>query len=105
MKHGKGDAQPIYPSPFTPMLNQAHVTYTVGSNATNVFIPKGAEGILVQSLTQNVRYTLNGTTPTAAKGFQLKAGDPPLFIPLTEHTFFNIIAETAGAILEYEFSE
>lgn len=105
IKRGSGDAQPVYAKPFTPMLNQAHVSYPVGATAVKVYIPLNAAGVLVQALTQNVRYTLNGSTPTAAVGFQLKASDPPLYIPLTEHTFFTVIAETAGAYLEYEFEE
>jgi hypothetical protein len=67
-------------------------------------LPNSASGILVQALTQNARYTLDGFTPTATKGFQMKAGDSPLFIQITRGMVLKFVAETAGSILEYEYS-
>lgn len=57
----------------------------------------GVAKLLIQALTQNVRYTLDGTTPTASKGFQLKAGDPPVIIPTGTYTVVTVIEETATA--------
>lgn len=80
-----------------------HKTYTPGAAASTVYIPNNVRGILIQALTQNVRYTLDGTNPTASSGFQLKAGDPPLYIELDHRISLKVIRESSGAVLEYEF--
>lgn len=105
MKRQQGSAAPVYDYPFTPMRGQSHQSYTLGATAIPVYIPPNAHCILIQALTQNVRFTLDGTTPTATKGFQLFASDPPLIIPLTELTNLIVIREVSGAILEYQFGQ
>lgn len=84
--------------------NETHHTYALATSAVSLSVPLNANGILVQALTQNARFTLDGTIPTASKGYQLKAGDPPLFIPLTAGLALKFIAETAGSIIEYDYS-
>ena len=56
-------------------------------------------------LGQNVRYTLDGTTPTASKGFLLKAGDPPVIIPITSGMLVKVIEEAASADLQYQWGK
>jgi hypothetical protein len=73
------------------------------SSATTLTPPTGATKILIQALTQNVRVTLDGTNPTATLGFQLKAGDPPLLIPLGNSTVLKVIEEAATADLQYQW--
>jgi hypothetical protein len=63
----------------------------------------GATKVLVQALAQNVRYTLDGSTPTAAVGFQLKAGDPPVIILLEDGVTVTIIEEAATADMQYQW--
>ena len=75
------------------------------SSAATVTIPTGATKILVQALGQNVRITLDGTTPTTTKGFQLKAGDPVILIPLGNASALKFIEEAATADLQYQFGE
>lgn len=71
---------------------------TISPNATNN--PYLASKVLIQALTQNVRYTLNGAIPTASLGFQLKAGDPPVIITVKGLTL-KVIEETATASLQF----
>ena len=73
------------------------------SSAVTLTPPAGATKLLVQALDKNVRYTLDGTTPTASKGFQLAAGDPPIIIPIGNGTTIKIIEEAASADLNYQF--
>lgn len=61
--------------------------------------------LLIQALGQNVRYTLDGTVPTASKGFQLKAGDPPVLIPISSATVIKVIEEAATADLQYQWGK
>lgn len=92
-------------SDFIPLQEgYTHQTYALATTSTTLSVPMNANGILIQALTQNVRFTLDGTTPTASKGFQLKAGDAPLMIILQRQMTLKFVAETAGAILEYEYS-
>ena len=73
------------------------------SSATTITIPDGATKIMIQALGQNVRFTLDGTAPEAAKGFQLKAGDPVMVLPLGAGTVLKVIQEAATADLQYQF--
>lgn len=74
------------------------------SSAATIAIASGATRLLIQALGQNARFTLDGTVPTATKGFQLKSGDPPVLIPVRAGiTTFKIIEEAATCDLQYQF--
>lgn len=73
--------------------------------AVALTVPAGATKIRIQALTQNVRYTLDGTTPTASKGFQLKSGDPAIVLPIRGTTTLTVIEEAATADLQYQFGQ
>lgn len=81
----------------------AHSSGATISNATVITIPSGARYIRLQALTQNVRYTLDGTTPTTSVGFQLKAGDPPISLWVETGVALTVIQESATASLQYQF--
>lgn len=93
------------PVPFRPSPGETHQTITLGTVAYSPYLPPGATCILVQAVTQNIRYTMNGTTPTATVGFQLVAADPPTRIDIYEHMVLQFFREAAGAILQYEVGE
>ncbi|MBI1296672.1 hypothetical protein GC175_17085 [bacterium] len=86
---------------FTPV--GTHQTDDTVSAATTLTPPNGANSVLLQALNQNVRYTLNGTTPTATTGFRLTAGRDPVIVPMTEQTMLRVIEEVAGAVLQYQW--
>src|SRR5205807_2378297 len=81
----------------------SHSSGATISSATLLSPQAGSTRLLIQALTQNVRYTLDGTVPTATKGFQLKAGDAPRLIQLGGDTVLNVIQETATADLELQW--
>ena len=81
----------------------SHTSNTTISSATTITVPAGARYILMQVLTQNVRYTLDGTVPTTTSGFQLKAGDPPIAVWCETGVTLKVIEETATASLQYQF--
>lgn len=82
----------------------AHVSAPDISSATTLTAPDGATKLLAQALTQNVRFTLDGSAPTASRGFLLAAGDPPVVIPLGSGTTIKVIQESATADLEYQWA-
>jgi hypothetical protein len=90
--------------PFTPLDGEAHRSQDVDTLFT-VNIPKHCGEVLVQATGENIRYTVNGTNPTAASGFVLISGNDPLVIPVTNKTTLKFISETAGAILQMAFGE
>lgn len=88
-----------YQNPFSPL--GPHRTELVGASAFSPVTPAGAKCLMVQALAQNARYTLDGTTPTAAIGFQLKSTDSPILIWLTEGVYPQFFRETSGTVLQY----
>ncbi len=65
--------------------------------------PVGANKIMLQALTQNVRFTLDGTDPTATLGFQLIAGDPLIVLTIESRAAIKVIEEAATADLQYQW--
>lgn len=93
----------IDPLGFNPL--GSHSDGADVSTAVALTIPAGAKKLMIQTHTQSVRFTLDGTTPEAAKGFQLKAGDPAIIIPLGNRSVVTVIQEAATADLQYQFGE
>lgn len=81
----------------------SHYDGTTISSVVTLTPPTGAHGIRMQTHTQNVRYTLDGTVPTASKGFQVKAGDPAIVLPLSTSMVLKVIEETATADIQYQW--
>ena len=88
---------------FSFRPNGAHNDGLDISSAVALTIPDGARKLLIQALDQNIRFSLDGTTPTATKGFQIAAEDPPLVIPLSSVTTVTVIEETTTADMQYQF--
>jgi hypothetical protein len=97
-----GEPLPVQ-APVNPLSGSAHVSNSVLSAAVTLAPPTGATRLLIQAFTKNVRYTLDGTVPTAALGFQIRAGDPPQIIPIGEHTTIKVIEEAASANIQYQW--
>ena len=90
-------------------LNTAPAGYVpIGSHTSQVNlstdqqlgIPLGADGIILQALTQNVRIRLDGVAATASVGFQIRAGDPPTLLLLKPNSIIHAIQEAATASLQ-----
>ena len=79
-----------------------HYDGTTISSAVVLSATKMGPKILIQALTQNVRYTLDASTPDATTGFQLKAGDPPTLIYVGDATL-TVIQEAATADIQYQW--
>jgi hypothetical protein len=88
-----------------PLLSPVgtHQTVTLGGSAFSpANVPAAATHLMVQALAQNARYTLGGTTPTAAIGFQLLTTAEPLIIPLSAQMKPTFFRESSGTILQYQ---
>ena len=86
---------------FNPVFT--HSQNSSLSSAVTLVPETGSNKLLIQAFTNNVRYTLDGTTPTASLGFVLTAGDAPLVIPIGSATIVKVIEETASASIDFQF--
>jgi len=89
---------PLWEMGFNPI--GAHNADSSGSVARTIVPLAGATKILLQATTQNIRFTIGNTTPTATVGFRLTAGEVPLVVPLSANTVIQWIVETAGGVLQ-----
>lgn len=75
------------------------------SAVKTITFPPGVQGFYVQAISQNVRVTLDGTTPVASgndTGFQIRAGDPPVLILGQVGQVLSFIQEAATAVVQYQ---
>jgi hypothetical protein len=90
-------------TPFSFHPLGSHSSTVDYSSAVTPTIPAGADRVMIQAITQNVRITLDGTAPTAVLGFQIKAGEYPGVFPLHNETVLKIIEEAATAVVQLQF--
>ena len=81
----------------------AHVNDADISAAAVLTPASGATMLLIQASGADVRFTLDGTTPTAAVGFTLVAGLGPTIILIEDGMTITMIEETTDAILDYQW--
>jgi hypothetical protein len=86
--------------PYAP--NGGHQQATNLSSVQALLLAAGTTGIIVQATTQNVRIRIDGGNPTATLGFQIRAGDPAVLIPLWPNAVVRAIEEAATAKLDYQ---
>jgi len=82
----------------------AHKGVTLGAG---VYSPQeeryGAEKLMIQTHTQNVYYTLDGSTPSATNGFVLLTTQSPITIDVTNGVIPNFLRAASGAVLQYQW--
>lgn len=81
----------------------AHTSDTVDT-ATVVSPPAGARTLLVQAVAQPIRYTLDGTTPTASVGFRLQVGES-ILIHVVPNMTLTFIEETTDGSIVYQWGD
>jgi hypothetical protein len=98
-------AHATYPAELRTVGNHTRLDLSVGSNWVAKLAPGPgnlqATHIQLQALTQNIRYTIDGSEATATHGFQLAAGATSL-IPVP-NLGISIAEELAGAIVQYQW--
>ena len=84
----------------------SHTTNSSLSSAVSLTQPANASRILLQALTQNVRFLFAETTstdaPTATNGFRLLAGER-IDLSVPAGTILKVIEETASASIQYQW--
>jgi len=97
---GKAKATPVYEYPFIPHGEWTHQSVTIGSALYSPALPPGTESVLIQAVADEVRMTLDGTTPTGAVGFRLLLTEPPLRVVITAKTVLQFFGEGATSAIE-----
>ena len=93
------------PLRFSPIIDDDHHYLLIGANLHVPYTPPNAKCILVQSVVKDVRYTLDGTTPTATIGFVLVASAAPILIEFTERIKLKFFGTDATSVLQFCFGE
>lgn len=93
---------PITSGPINYEPIGSHATYSNLSSDQQIGIPAGADGVILQAISQNVRVRLDGAAATASIGFQLRAGDPPQLFPFKSNSILHVIQEAATATLQVQ---
>ena len=87
-------------------ISTSHKGVALGAG---VFSPQdehyGAEYLMVQTHTQNVYYTLDGSTPSAANGFVLLTTQNPIIINIGKGVTPMFLRAASGAVLQYQWIE
>ena len=94
-------AETVFPA-YVWQLVGSHTQDTSVSSATAITITAPANAILCGAQTQNILYTLDGTTPTTTKGFILVAGAVPTLIPVIPGQVVTFIEAAGSAKLDYQ---
>lgn len=83
----------------------SHTTNSSLSAAVTITIPTGANKLMWLALAKNIRFTLDGTTPTANVGFRLgyQYNTSPMVISVSPAMTIKVIEEAASATLDYQF--
>lgn len=86
----------------------AHIDGTDISSAVTLTRPTsladGIAKILIQAISQNVRVTMDGTTPTATTGFQIAAGET-LYWEIGPGATIKVIEEASGADIQIQWGK
>ena len=94
----------VWQRPFMPHEDHQHGSTALPDGVITMNTPKGANEIMIQALTQSIRYTLDGTDPTSTSGFQLTAGNDPIVISVMGgRTTLKFYRAASGAILEHQW--
>lgn len=80
----------------------AHQSTTLGASVVTLSLDARATGVLIQTLSQSCRYTLDGSNPTTSFGFVMVADADPVMIPYNADMTIKILRLANGAVLQYQ---
>ena len=97
-----GLSERIIEAPVIPVGSHTQVTNATLASAQTLTAPSDCDGILWQNIgTQNISFTIDGTTPTATKGFLLFPTTEPRVVTVGGGITLKVIRVASGAALDY----
>ena len=101
-KNIAGPAQKVDLTVFQPLgTTRQRADLTVARTMPRINVDPTPTKVMLQAIAQNVRYTLDGSTPTPTFGFALIAGAAPTIVTYHQSTIIQVIEEGATATLVY----
>ena len=97
----RAHAQQVQGAPFDPVGDHTRNASLGSAVDLSALRPDQADKLMIQCDTQNVRYTLDGTAPTATVGFLLLTTEPPVIIACSDTTRVRVIQAAAGGVINY----
>lgn len=94
-------ALPVQPMPILRPVG-SHTTNGSVSAAVTLTRPAGASFVRIETTTQAIRYTTDGTTPTAATGFLIAVGVPTDIYVGSGNTL-KVIQAASAASIQYQW--
>ena len=91
----------LYKSIYTVIPVDSPTRNASISTATAVTLPSDATGVFLQADTDDVRYTIDGTTPTGTLGMILVSGNDMTQLDLYPGAEVNVIS--ASGAINYQF--
>lgn len=82
------DAKQVVSSTYIPVGNHISGSFTNAAFVT-LTSPEDAQFLKLQAITANLRYRIDGETPTTATGFQLAAGSDVLIPCAVDQIIFT----------------
>jgi hypothetical protein len=87
-------------APFNPVGDH---TGTATAGTVTLAKPTGAREVLIQCTSGTARFTFGTVNPGTATGFQLRAGDAPLIVPVVFGTAIKVAPESGTATIAYQW--
>jgi hypothetical protein len=75
------------------------------SSAAVITKAAGATKLMIQTIDENLRITLDGSTPTTSAGFQITAGNDPIWFPVHPGYDVTAIEEAATAVPQVQWGK
>jgi hypothetical protein len=97
-----GPDERVAVAPFNPMGSHTQrADLTVVRTLTPPIVNLPISKIIIQAFDQNIRYTLDGSDPTAGFGFRLTATGDPETLTIGPNTILKFLEEAATATLSF----
>lgn len=77
-------------------------TTTPLTGATPIPVPAGANGVYMQARVQDVYIRFDNNPASTGGGFQIRAGDPPVWYPAPGGSTIQAVQGASGATLEVQ---
>lgn len=75
-----------------------YLNYTALSSAATLTPDAGANGILIQAVSQNIYITFDGSTPSSTNGLIVIAGQAPVLYTFPAGTTIKMIQAASSAV-------
>lgn len=93
----------MFPASFrVTKIVGTQTSYVLTSGSTGIPVPDSANGAWIQAKSADAYIRMDGA-PASASDFQIRAGDPPVYLPVPGGSFFNASGASSTLIVQGVF--